>query len=97
MSQPPDNPDAPLTDYAERLQAERRAYHDNTAVHDLPEICFYWLMNRYILPQLSTFGFSGADSFFLTNLQRAYHSSGERSSDGRVRPREQHARGYRGA
>ena len=61
-------------EYARRLDAERRAFENNTEVHDLPPICHYWL-NRYILPQLSRLGYADADSFFIGNLRRAYHRS----------------------
>jgi SAM-dependent methyltransferase len=60
--------------YASRVEAERRHYADNRHVHDLPPICFYWL-NRYILPQLASLGYTSADRFFLSNLQRAYERS----------------------
>lgn len=56
------------------MAEEHRQYAQNVQVHDLPGICFYWL-NRYILPQLQSFGYAGADEFFLLNLERAYDRS----------------------
>src|SRR5438132_6957595 len=67
-----------MSNYAELLEKERQAYNENSDVHDLPPICFYWL-NRYILPQLANFGYTGADHFFLVNLRRSYEQSGRRT------------------
>jgi SAM-dependent methyltransferase len=61
-------------EYAARVEAEQRQYAQNEHVHDLPPICFYWL-KRYILPQLASFGYAGADEFFLLNLEKAYDQS----------------------
>lgn len=57
----------PPGEYARRVDAERKAFENNTEIHNLPSICFYWL-NRYILPQLSSLGHKDADSFFLNNF-----------------------------
>ena len=61
-------------DYEARLQAERQTYKDNTHVHDLPRICFYWL-NRYILPELAALGVQSAEHLFLQNLKAVCASS----------------------
>jgi 2-polyprenyl-3-methyl-5-hydroxy-6-metoxy-1,4-benzoquinol methylase len=61
----------PSDDYSARLKAEREQYKDQAEVHDLPEICFYWL-TRYILPELARLGVSSADQFFASNLLAAY-------------------------
>jgi 2-polyprenyl-3-methyl-5-hydroxy-6-metoxy-1,4-benzoquinol methylase len=63
--------------YAARVAAERESYREETNVHDLPPICFYWL-NRYILPQLASLGYASADEFFLRNLEGAYRSASGR-------------------
>lgn len=68
MAAGPGNDDS---EYARRVDAERKAYENNTEVHDLPPICFYWL-KRYILPQLASLGCTSADEFFLNNVERAY-------------------------
>jgi SAM-dependent methyltransferase len=64
-------------EYEDRVEAERRQYANNVAVHDLPPICFYWL-RKYILPQLEAFGYAGADEFFQLNTERAYDRSSRR-------------------
>ena len=66
-----------MQDYEIRIAQEKRQYAENAQVHDLPPICFYWL-KKYILPQLQSFGYAGADEFFLLNLKRAYEAAGSR-------------------
>ncbi|MES1260649.1 MAG: class I SAM-dependent methyltransferase [Acidobacteriota bacterium] len=68
----------PPDDYAARCEAERDHYRDQTEVHDLPGICFYWL-NRYILPEMARLGVSSADEFFASNLLRAFAASRSKS------------------
>ena len=60
-----------MSTYETRVAEEQRQYAENENVHDLPGICFYWL-NKYILPQMASFGYAGADEFFLLNLQKVY-------------------------
>lgn len=60
-----------MGEYEARVAEERRQYAENEEIHALPGICFYWL-TKYILPQLASFGYAGADEFFLLNLERAY-------------------------
>jgi SAM-dependent methyltransferase len=68
----------PPDDYSTRIEAERAHYKDQTQVHDLPGICFYWL-NRYILPEMARLGVTSADQFFASNLLRAYRQAGSRT------------------
>ena len=63
-----------MDEYAKRVAGELRQYAENEDVHALPGICFYWL-TKYILPQLASFGYAGADEFFLLNLERAYDAA----------------------
>src|SRR5579872_5660726 len=66
------------TDYAARAATERHNYGQKKKIHDLPPICFYWL-NRFILPQLASLGYTSPEDFFRKNLQRAYEqNSGQR-------------------
>jgi SAM-dependent methyltransferase len=71
-------------EYSRRVEAERKQFDNDTDVHGLPRICFYWL-NRYILPQLLALGYADADQFFRQNLARAYHGSGSSRPASRVR------------
>lgn len=50
-------------DYGDRIAAERRLFNEETSVHDLPRICFYWL-DKWILPKLRTLGVQGATEMF---------------------------------
>lgn len=61
----PDN-----VDYAARIAAETAIFADQVEVHDLPPIFHYW-SNRWLRPQLETFGFSNPDQFFATFLEAA--------------------------
>ena len=63
-----------MSSYEDRVAEETRQYAANEKVHDLPGICFYWL-NRYILPQMASFGYAGAEEFFFLNLEKAYRQS----------------------
>src|SRR6266436_2406347 len=62
------------SDYGARCEAEQQSYKDQTNVHDLPPICFYWL-NRHILPQMASLGVASGDDFFVSNLHNAYGRS----------------------
>ena len=68
-------PAMPTDDYAARCDAERKQYKDQTEVHDLPAICFYWL-NRYILPEMARLGVTSADQFFASNLLQVTEAAG---------------------
>jgi SAM-dependent methyltransferase len=61
-------------DYAARHAAELTQYNDQTEVHHLPPICFYWL-NRYILPEMQQLGVTSADQFFASGLAKSYQQS----------------------
>lgn len=62
--------DAPVSDYAMRIAAEREIFADQVEVHDLPEIFHYW-SNKYLRPKLELAGFSHPDAFFANYLERA--------------------------
>jgi SAM-dependent methyltransferase len=66
-------------DYAARQTAELNQYKDQTEVHDLPPICFYWL-NRYILPEMQQLGITSVDQFFASNLLKALDQSTTRQT-----------------
>ncbi len=55
--------------YDERVRAEKLQYDACEDVHELPEIFHYW-SNRYLKPQLESYGFSGPDDFFLKSLEQ---------------------------
>ena len=54
--------------YDERVRAEKLQYDACEDVHELPEIFHYW-SNRYLKPQLESYGFAGPDDFFLKSLE----------------------------
>lgn len=54
--------------YDERVRAEKLQYDAVEDVHELPEIFHYW-SNRYLKPQLESYGFAGPDDFFLKSLE----------------------------
>lgn len=55
--------------YVDRVRAEKLQYDACEEVHELPEIFHYW-SNRYLKPQLESYGFSGPDDFFLKSLEK---------------------------
>ena len=55
--------------YDERVRAEKLQYDACEDVHELPEIFHYW-SNRYLKPQLESYGFAGPDDFFLKSLEQ---------------------------
>ena len=65
-------------DYAARIAAETSIFAQQTEVHDLPGIFHYW-SNKWLRPQLETFGFSNPDQFFARYLQAA-HAEAEKAS-----------------
>jgi len=57
--------------YTKRLAEETAIFADQQEVHDLPAIFHYW-SNRYLRPQLESFGFSNPDEFFVHYLTAAH-------------------------
>ena len=55
--------------YLDRVRAEKLQYDACEDVHELPEIFHYW-SNRYLKPQLLSYGFAGPDDFFLKSLEK---------------------------
>lgn len=55
--------------YLDRVRAEKLQYDACEDVHELPEIFHYW-SNRYLKPQLESYGFAGPDDFFLKSLEQ---------------------------
>ncbi len=54
-----------------RLATEMEIFEAQTVVHDLPAIYHYW-SNKYLRPQMETFGFSNPDEFFAKYLQESF-------------------------
>lgn len=75
VSDEPDVPEEP--DYAARIAAETSIFAQQIQVHDLPDIFHYW-SNKWLRPQLETFGFSNPDQFFANYLQAA-HAEAEKA------------------
>jgi len=57
-------------EYATRAAAEKTIFAEQAEVHDLPPIFHYW-SNRWLRPEMETFGFSNPDQFIAQHLQRA--------------------------
>ncbi|MCA3026951.1 MAG: class I SAM-dependent methyltransferase [Rhodocyclaceae bacterium] len=68
-----------LTDavYQEKLTREQENFANYVDVHDLPPIFHYW-SNKYLLPELQPFGFTGPDSFYCLHLEAQLAKAGER-------------------
>jgi len=50
-------------DYSDRIAAEQRLFNENTKVHDLPAIYYYW-SDKWVLPKLRAFRIEGAPEMF---------------------------------
>ena len=57
----------PLTAYAKRVAAERKAFDSVSEVHDLPPIAHYW-SDKYIRPMVEEFGFNMPEQLFAKYL-----------------------------
>ena len=57
--------------YAARIAEETRIFAEQVEVHDLPPIFHYW-SNKWLRPQLESFGFSNPDEFFALYLASAH-------------------------
>jgi SAM-dependent methyltransferase len=63
--------------YREKLTREQENFANYIDVHDLPPIFHYW-SNKYLLPALQPFGFTGPDSFYCLYLETQLAKAGER-------------------
>jgi len=60
--------------YLAHIENEKARFDLQTEVHDLPAIAHYW-SNKYLRPQLETFGFSDPEQFFAKALERAFRDA----------------------
>jgi SAM-dependent methyltransferase len=65
------------TAYQEKLKREQENFANYIDIHDLPPIFHYW-SNKYLLPALQPFGFTGPDSFYCLHLEAQLAKAGGR-------------------
>jgi SAM-dependent methyltransferase len=76
---PPALPEEELSEYEIRLQNEQTFYKDCSNVHELPDIFHYW-SNKYLAPEMRSFGFASPDDFFAYYIKRFLSNPGQRST-----------------